>query len=545
MPVYERAAYEGAEVCADEVLRVEDVSLSYELGDQHIEALRGVSCSLAPGEFVLIQGATGTGKSSLLGIMSGMLSPETGEATLGREPLSTKVARGSVGLIFQDSEAQLFADSVLADVAFGPRNFGASEEEARERAVEALQAVGLDSERFGDQSPFVLSGGEARRAAIAGIIALKPRFLLADEPTSALDASGRNAVRKLLAAATREAGVVVVTHSPEQFQDMATQIYTLEAGRLIEVGKTEGEAEVQAQDEDTECASTAKASPKLPIVESSLEQQASAAPAKSHKKKTGGSPITFGSFVPGSSFLHKADPRTKITVALVLMIALFISTNWLPILAACALVIVCVAAARISPRYVLKTLRPIAIILVFTLVVNAFRFAPFRFVPAGFERGLLFALRIMVVMMLSTLVTLTTSPVRLTDGITALLAPMRRIKLPVDDLAMMLSIALRFIPTIFEEAQVIIKAQTMRGAHFNTGSLWKRLRAWIVILVPLLVQLFRRAETLALAMEARCYTGVGRTRLRQLKMRKGDWVALLLSLFALALIITGLVLGWL
>jgi energy-coupling factor transport system permease protein len=129
-------------------------------------------------------------------------------------------------------------------------------------------------------------------------------------------------------------------------------------------------------------------------------------------------------------------------------------------------------------------------------------------------------------MMLSTLVTLTTSPVALTDGLTLLMRPLRRLRVPVDDIAMMLSIALRFIPTIAAEATTIIKAQTSRGARFNQGSLLVRLRAWIPVIIPLLVQLFRRADTLAFAMEARCYTGIGRTRLRVLQLQTSDWLAL-------------------
>jgi len=164
--------------------------------------------------------------------MAGFLEPSAGTATIDGEPLTLKATRGQVGFIFQDSEAQLFAETVLDDVAFGPRNFGVDEQAARDRAAEALAAVGLDPERFGQRSPFQLSGGEARRAAIAGVLALHPRYLLADEPTSALDAAGRNAVRRLLAEATAHAGVLVVTHAPEQFAQMATRCYELVDGQL-------------------------------------------------------------------------------------------------------------------------------------------------------------------------------------------------------------------------------------------------------------------------------------------------------------------------
>jgi len=254
------------------------------------------------------------------------------------------------------------------------------------------------------------------------------------------------------------------------------------------------------------------------------------------------SAITIGSYLPGSSVLHRADPRTKIICALVLMIALFITNWWIPILIALALAAILARIARIPLNYLLRALRPVLIILIFTLAVNAVAFSPLRFSLAGLERGGLFALRIVAIMVLSTLVTLTTSPVALTDGLTLLAGPLRRLKAPVDDLAMMLSIALRFIPTIMTEAQTIIKAQTARGAQFNSGPLIKRLRAWTVILIPLLIQLFRRADTLALAMESRCYTGVGRTRLRILKLRAGDGVTIAAAVLLLAVLITARIL---
>jgi len=260
-PEYERAAYEGdaTEGSVEEpvlggrsvaetgprggsplptppaALALADVSLTYESGDQRIEALRAASLTLEPGDFILVRGATGSGKSTLLNLMAGFLEPSSGSASIDGQPLNLKTTRGKVGFLFQDSEAQLFAETVLDDVAFGPRNFGASDEEARQRATQALQAVGLDPEIFAARSPFQLSGGQARRAAIAGVLALRPRYLLADEPTSALDAAGRNAVRRLLAASTAHAGVLVVTHAPEQFAQVATRSYELVEGCLRRV----------------------------------------------------------------------------------------------------------------------------------------------------------------------------------------------------------------------------------------------------------------------------------------------------------------------
>lgn len=195
-------------------------------------ALENVSLSLEPGEFVLVVGETGSGKSTLLRIAAGLISPSTGSATVDGVPLGDPSLRGTVGLVFQDAESQLFADSVLEDVAFGPRNLGLETAAADLVAHDALCAVGLDPGSYASRSPFSLSGGEARRAAIAGVLAMRPIYLLADEPTSALDAEGRRAVRDALRVAKADAGVMVVSHSPEEFLDDADRVLILhEAGQ--------------------------------------------------------------------------------------------------------------------------------------------------------------------------------------------------------------------------------------------------------------------------------------------------------------------------
>lgn len=187
--------------------------------------------SVSVGELVLVLGATGSGKSTLLRLAAGLLEPGAGRAEIDGAPLTRASARGSVALVFQDAESQLFADTLLDDVAFGPANLGASPEEAASRAREALVSVGLGPDEYGHRSPFALSGGEARRAAIAGVLAMSPRYLLADEPTAGLDTSGRRAVRSLLLGLRERAGVVVVSHSAEEFIGFADQVLVLDAGR--------------------------------------------------------------------------------------------------------------------------------------------------------------------------------------------------------------------------------------------------------------------------------------------------------------------------
>jgi energy-coupling factor transport system ATP-binding protein len=215
-------------------LSVDNASYEYDTGGRvRVPALAGVSLSVEPGNLVLVVGETGSGKSTLLRIAAGLLALSSGCVTLDGEPLSRRAARGTIGLVFQDAESQLFAESVLKDAAFGPTNLGLSAADARDRASEALGRVGLDVDVYGARSPFHLSGGEARRAAIAGVLAMRPRYLLFDEPTAGLDARGRRAVRDIVSGERSRAGVVVVSHSAEEFFDDANEIVMLSAGRVV------------------------------------------------------------------------------------------------------------------------------------------------------------------------------------------------------------------------------------------------------------------------------------------------------------------------
>ncbi len=213
-------------------LILDSVGYTYGAGTRFAQvALAGVSLEVEPGEMLLVLGATGSGKSTLLRLGAGLLDPTQGTASIDGELYSRDNTRGAVGLIFQDAESQLFADSVLDDVAFGPRNLGFSEEETLSSVEDALVAVGLDIDVYGGRSPFTLSGGEARRAAIAGVLAMRPRYVLADEPTAGLDAPGRAALKRILLELRTRAGIVVVSHAAEEFLGEADRVLVLEGGR--------------------------------------------------------------------------------------------------------------------------------------------------------------------------------------------------------------------------------------------------------------------------------------------------------------------------
>jgi len=223
-------------------LSLTDIGFSYGAGTRlEQQALSGVTLEVEPGRVVVVLGPTGSGKSTLLRLAAGLLVPSSGTATFDGVPLAgnTTVRLGGVGIVFQSPETQLFAETVLDDVAYGPRNQGLAPDAARHRAVEALHSVGLDPDAFGPRSPFALSGGEARRAAIAGVLAMRPRYLLLDEPTAGLDASGRADVRAVLSHLRDRSGVVIVTHDAEEFLPLADTALVLSEGKQVFGGPAE------------------------------------------------------------------------------------------------------------------------------------------------------------------------------------------------------------------------------------------------------------------------------------------------------------------
>src|SRR5690606_35234498 len=247
--------------------------------------------------------------------------------------------------------------------------------------------------------------------------------------------------------------------------------------------------------------------------------------------------ILIGQYYPAPSPVHRLDPRTKIVVTFLYVVLLFFIHNFVGFAAAAAFTGTAVVAGRVPWRLVLRSLRPILILILFTLVLHALvtggpdartvaRWGPAAVTYEGLYQGALLGLRLALLILTSSLLTLTTSPVELTDGLERLLLPAGRLGLPAHEFAMMMTIALRFIPTLLEEAEKIMKAQMARGADFQRGGPIQRARALMPILVPLFVSAFRRADDLALAMEARCYRGgEGRTRYRVLRFKRADMAA--------------------
>ena len=246
--------------------------------------------------------------------------------------------------------------------------------------------------------------------------------------------------------------------------------------------------------------------------------------------------ITLGQFYPAKSLVHSLDPRVKIILLIAFVVAVFLVKSVLWFIPVIAFLFIACKLSSLPFNLFLKGLKPLRFLLIFTFVLNLFfTTGKTPLLNLGFTvlsvegtlNAILYSFRLILLVLGSSLLTLTTPPVTLTDGLERLFSPLRVIRFPAHELAMMMTIALRFIPTLLEEADKIMKAQTARGADFETGNLFNRAKAMIPLMVPLFVSAFRRAGDLAMAMEARCYRGgEGRTRLHVLKMQKTDYLAL-------------------
>jgi len=255
--------------------------------------------------------------------------------------------------------------------------------------------------------------------------------------------------------------------------------------------------------------------------------------------------ITIGQYIPGESIVHQLDPRTKILATFLFIALLFLVDTFTGYALGALLLFSIVLLSRIPVKFVLRGIRPLAFIIVLTLCLHffmtegrvLFQFWFLKLTYEGLIRGLMMVSRLILLIIGSSLLTLTTSPILLTDGIESLLKPFKVIGVPAHELAMMMTIALRFIPTLVEETEKIMKAQMARGADFESGNIFQRAKSLIPILIPLFVSAFRRADELATAMEARGYRGgEGRTRFRVLRFTRRDAAALILITAFVALV---------
>ena len=247
--------------------------------------------------------------------------------------------------------------------------------------------------------------------------------------------------------------------------------------------------------------------------------------------------MILGRFVPLQSFVHQLDPRMKMIFVFVMMILIFLMNNWQSYAAGIILIFIILKLSNLSFIFLFNGLKPILFLLIFTFLMHVFLtkggttlvdYGIINIQSQGIIMGIMISLRFVLIIFLTTIMTLTTSPIELTDAIEAILKPFKKLKLPVHELALMMSIALRFIPTLMDETQKVMKAQMSRGSDISAGTIKQRIKAVIPLLIPLFVSAFKRAEDLAIAMEVRGYKGdVGRTKYRKLDWHKNDTLSLL------------------
>lgn len=256
--------------------------------------------------------------------------------------------------------------------------------------------------------------------------------------------------------------------------------------------------------------------------------------------------ITLGQYYPGDSWVHRLDPRTKIIITFLYIVQLFTVHNMWGFLTVFVALTAAIAISNVPIRFILKGLKAIFIIIAFTFILNIFMIEGkpllkiwiFTVTDNGLQRAVFMAIRLIMLIVGTSMLTLTTKPMSLTDGIESLLSPLKKFGVPVHEIAMMMTIALRFIPTLLEETDKIMKAQMARGADFESGNIMKRAKSLVPLLIPLFISAFRIAQDLAMAMEARCYRGgKGRTKLHIMKYSINDMWAGIISLTVLGLVI--------
>lgn len=256
--------------------------------------------------------------------------------------------------------------------------------------------------------------------------------------------------------------------------------------------------------------------------------------------------ITLGQYFPGKSPIHVLDPRTKLILLVVYIVALFLAKSWVTYGLMLAILLLTIKVSTIPVKSIVRGMKPLVMILVFTGILNLFftqegkvlvHFGIITITTGGLMRAIFMMLRILMLITCTFLLTYTTSPISLTDGLEALMTPLKKIRVPVHELSMMMCIALRFIPTLIEETDKIMCAQKARGADFETGTIVERAKALIPILVPLFIGAFRRADELATAMECRCYQGgEGRTKMKMLRYHRNDLFAFCMGAVMVAMV---------
>lgn len=492
-------------------IEISNLSVSYANSQNPI--IRDYSLSVKAGEIVAIMGKNGCGKSTLAKAICALIKYDSGSICVNGIKISEKTSksqmreiRKNIGYVMQLPEQQLFAQTVFEDVAYGPKNFGLEGCELRSRVLSALKSLHI--EHLAQKSPFELSGGQQRLAAIAGFLACNPKILVLDEPTAGLDFEYAKIVLKILSDLhNKGVTIIVITHDFSEAKSLGARIVTLDS-REKKQAQEQAQVQVQAQAEKLENAS-----------DNGSENK------NENKNK---------------SLLSLFNTRIILISCLILMFSAFSITNFyqLGILALSTLALLFLA--RISPIKLLLSLHMFIAIFIFSgmfnlLVVHSgrglFRIGPLLITDDGIKFAILFASRFSLVILIGSIIVLTISQTRLTEACASIISPLKSVGLPSQEIALIMSLALRFLPTLSKEAESVALAQIARGGNIKDGSIKKRLQAITSLIVPGFASVIRHANTLGLALDSRCYVpGAKRTHLHTEKIHIKDFALLSVTL---------------
>ena len=513
-------------------IRVDHVSMVYPDNGQKV--LDDFSMRVHSGETVAIMGRNGTGKSTLVRLLCALRRPTAGSITVAGIPLAhlgrrrRKQLRQRVGFVMQHPERQLFATTVADDIAYGPRNQGLTEAQVSQRVTSAMAMMHI--EQLADRGPFTLSGGQQRLVAIAGVIACDPQVLILDEPTANLDQSAVGRIHELIGELHRNGvTIVIITHSTEEADQVADRIITLDQSPVKSTAE-------DAAEPDTQPAGGSAAGPAAGTLQTRTTP-------RMHSRATESTPQrspkpTAGDIERGAddhrSWISSLDPRTALLGFTVLMFSSFAIQTGAQLILALLMVCLIVLVSRANAARLFSSIRMFLTLFLITGVLNLFVVhSGTPVVALGFLTitddavtiAVLYSCRLAIVIVLGAILLSTTTPTALTDGISGLLNPLRSLGLHTQEFALVLSLALRFLPTIGSEARAIFDAQAARGGSVETGSPARRVRALAAIIIPVFAGTLRHADDLSLALDARCYEqGISRTRWRVMRFRPRDLI---------------------
>lgn len=566
-------------------------SIAYENAD----VLNDISLSIPSGWVTLIAGRSGAGKTTLACLAAGLTKAQSGSVLLG----GTAPVPGEVALAFQNPEQQLFLETVEHELAFAPRNLGCSEDEVARRVSDA--ASQLEIKELLPSDPFCLSGGQARRVALASILTLSPRAVVLDEPTAGLDAPARAALHRLVQdLACKGLPVLVVSHDLEEWLAAADQVVLLADGTIAWQGTPDALAsdmdafaragleppeswqlrELLAQAEKRDSAGvngatsakTATRDQEAGAVQgpegagaqeprataardskSTAAQGPKAAVARALKGVATQEPSSHGLGVAAKPSrkdaagrgLEDVDARVKVTLLLVATAALFAARAPWTLAMWAMLCLLVLRASGIGGKAVAHALKPVALLFAFIVCANLVSCDGSADVAiagsagistVGAARAATAVARIIMLVCLALSVATSTTPTKLAHACTSLMRPLGHIGVPIEDVGLVLSMALRFIPVVSEEAGRIRLAQRARGVNFDEGSVLRRVRAWAAVLTPLVVGLFRRADRVAESMDARCYGQRSSGQHGRVPLQPADKLVLLGGLVVMAVL---------